>query len=58
MNSLPLTDNGFDQVKSETAVCNGVFGELPSAVLESEHWRSFFNNGSLGLLTKKIIFYF
>ena len=57
MNSLPLTDNGFDQVKSETAVCNGVFGELPAAsAVESEHWRSFFNNGSLGLLTKKDLF--
>jgi len=48
MNSLPLTENGFDQVNSETVVCNGVFDDIPAGTaVESEDWRRFFNNGSL-----------
>ncbi len=51
MNSLPLTENGFDQVNSETVVCNGFFDDIPAGTaVESEDWRRFFNNGSLGLL--------
>ncbi len=61
MNILPLTENGFDQVvNSETAVCKGVFGDIPAATaaVESEDWRRFFNNGSLGLLKICIETYF